>query len=136
MGRKDVHENSGIRRSVIDIGGRTAYDAASHSPGFGPEFDAQEAWLMSLTDSLQHDRHVVVAVDLVQRTVRIKTAADACTDLSCSEQTLVVADDAGGRADLTALNAGDIVKLEGPSGRPRRIIVLRRVWDELSSPEW
>jgi len=91
---------------------------------------------MSLTDSLQEDRHIVVAVDATRKTVRIKGVADACTDLSCSEQTLVVSDDGGSRADLAALNAGDIVKLEGPLDRPRRIVVVRRVWDELSSPEW
>jgi C4-type Zn-finger protein len=91
---------------------------------------------MSLTDSIQQDRHIVVAVDPTSRTIRIKGAADACTDLSCSEQTLVVSDDAGVRTDLAALNAGDIVKLEGPLDRPHRIVVVRRVWDELSSPEW
>jgi hypothetical protein len=67
--------------------------------------------------------------------VRVKGAAEACTDLSCSESTLVVSDEGVG-ADLTALNAGDIVRLEGPGGRPERIVVVRRVWDELSSPEW
>ena len=91
---------------------------------------------MSLTDSIQQDRHLVVSVDPVRHIVRLKGFADACTDLSCSEQTLVVSDDGGSRADLAALNAGDIVKLEGPPGRPRRIVVVRRVWDELSSPEW
>jgi hypothetical protein len=91
---------------------------------------------MSLTDSLQQDRHIVVAVDPARKTLRIRSAADACTDLACSEHTVVVSDDAGSRADLSALNAGDIVKLEGPADRPRRIVVVRRVWDELSSPEW
>ena len=91
---------------------------------------------MSLTDAIQQTRHIVVAVDLAARTVRVRGEAEACTDLSCSEQTLVVSDDAGTRADLSALNAGDIVKLEGPSGQPQRIVVVRRVWDELSSPEW
>jgi len=90
---------------------------------------------MSLTDSIQQDRHIIVAVDTARNTVRIKGVADACTDLSCSAQTLVVSDE-GSRADLTALNAGDIVRLEGPVGRPERIVVVRRVWDELSSPEW
>jgi hypothetical protein len=91
---------------------------------------------MSLTDSIQQNRHIIVAVDVTRKTVRVKGDADACTDLSCSEQTLVVSDDAGVSADLTALNAGDIVRLEGPAGQPRRIVVVRRVWDELSSPEW
>jgi hypothetical protein len=90
---------------------------------------------MSLTDSLQQDRHIVVAVDAVKRTVRIRGVADACTDLSCSENTLVMSDQGTG-SDLGTLNAGDIVKLEGPAGRPNRIVVVRRVWDELSSPEW
>ena len=82
---------------------------------------------MSLTDSLQQDRHVIVAVDPARKTIRVKGAADACTDLTCS---------AHGPADLAALTAGDIVKLEGPPAGLRRIVVVRRVWDELSSPEW
>jgi uncharacterized protein YcfJ len=91
---------------------------------------------MSLTDSLQQERHIVVAVDPIRKTIRLKGVADACTDLSCSDQTLVVSDDGGAGADLAALNAGDIVKVEGAMDRPRRIVVVRRVWDELSSPEW
>ena len=90
---------------------------------------------MSLTKALQDERHIVVAVDPARGTLRIKTAADACTDLSCSEHTLVVSDQGTG-ADLATLNAGDIVRLEGPPARPERIVVVRRVWDELSSPEW
>ena len=90
---------------------------------------------MSFTESLKRDRHIVVSVDLTSGTVRVKGAADACTDLACSEQTLVVTDE-GTRADLATLNAGDIVRLEGPGDRPERIVVVRRVWDELSSPEW
>lgn len=90
---------------------------------------------MSFTESLQRDRHIVVAVDTKRGTVRIKSAADACADLACSGATLVVSDQGSG-TDLAALNAGDIVRLEGPSGRPDRIVVVRRVWDELSSPEW
>jgi hypothetical protein len=90
---------------------------------------------MSFTESLQHERHIVVAVDSAKGTVRVRSAAEACTDLACSEGTLVVSDE-GTRADLAMLNAGDIVRLEGPGGRPERIVVVRRVWDELSSPEW
>jgi len=90
---------------------------------------------MSLTDSLQQDRHIIVSVDVATNTIRIKGVADACTDLSCSDRTLVVSEQGTGPS-LAALNAGDIVKLEGPAGRPERIVVVRRVWDELSSPEW
>jgi hypothetical protein len=90
---------------------------------------------MSFTESLQKERHIIVSVDTSRGTVRVKGLAEACTDLSCSESTVVVSDEGSG-ADLAALNAGDIVRLEGPSGRPARIVVVRRVWDELSSPEW
>jgi hypothetical protein len=89
---------------------------------------------MSFTESLQRDRHIVVSVDSIRGTVRVKSFAEACTDLACAE-TVVVSDE-GTRADLATLNAGDIVRLEGPGGRPERIVVVRRVWDELSSPEW
>ena len=89
----------------------------------------------SLTDWLQQSRVVVVSVDPASRRVRVKGDADACTDLSCSERTLVVTDE-GAAANLAALNAGDIVRVEEASGRPQRIVVVRRVWEELTSPEW
>jgi len=47
----------------------------------------------------------------------------------------VVTDD-GTAPDLAALNAGDIVRVEERSGRAERIVVVRRVWEELTSPEW
>jgi hypothetical protein len=89
----------------------------------------------SLTDWLQQSRFVVVAVDPARRSVRVKGQAEMCTDISCSERTLVVSDEGTG-PDLTALNAGDIVKIEEKSGRPERIVVVRRVWEELTTPEW
>jgi hypothetical protein len=89
----------------------------------------------SLTDWLQQSRLVVVGVDVERRRVRVKGSGEACTDLSCSERTLVVTDE-GIRPDLSALNAGDVVKIENAAGRPERIVVVRRVWEELTSPEW
>ena len=88
----------------------------------------------SLTDSLQKSRLIVVSIDKSSGRVRVKGEADSCTDLACSAETLVVSDE-GTSADLGALNPGDIVKLEGTTGRPRRIVVVRRAWDELTSPE-
>jgi hypothetical protein len=89
----------------------------------------------SLTDWLQQSRLVVVSVDREHGRVRVKGIADACTDLTCSERTLVVTED-GATPDLARLNAGDIVRIEETAGRPDRIVVMRRVWDELTSPEW
>jgi hypothetical protein len=91
--------------------------------------------VQSLTDWLQQSRVVVVGVDLVTRRVRVKSEADACTDLSCNERTLVVTDE-GAAHSLATLNPGDIVRVEEKSGRPERIVVVRRVWEELTSPEW
>ncbi len=90
---------------------------------------------MSFTESLQQSRLMIVAVDKASGRVRVRGEADACSDLACSEATLVVCDE-GTSADLAALNPGDIVRLDGDAGRPRRIVVLRRAWDELTSPEW
>lgn len=88
----------------------------------------------SLTERLQESRLTVVAVDVEHGRLRVRGAADACTDLTCAERTVVVTDDAP-TSDLTALNPGDIVKVEPSVGRPSRIIVVRRVWEEIASPE-
>ena len=91
--------------------------------------------ILSVTDALQQDRVTVVAVDKISGRVRIKGAAGMCSDLSCSGETTVCCDEGSG-LDLGSLNPGDIVKLEGPEGRPERIVVVRRAWEEHTSPEW
>jgi hypothetical protein len=88
----------------------------------------------SLTDSLKHNRFQVVSVDTAGRTLRVRGEAEVCTDFSCGEA-LVVTDE-GTSQDLERLNAGDIVTLEHKDGRAQQIRVVRRVWDEYSSPEW
>ncbi len=90
----------------------------------------------SLTDWLQQNRLIVVSVDAAAGRVRVKGVADVCSDITCGEQTIVVGDE---HADggVGALNAGDIVRLDGGTpAQPARIVVVRRVWDELSSPEF
>ena len=90
----------------------------------------------SLTDWLQQNRLIVVSVDASARRIRVKSAADVCSDVSCGEHTVIVGDE---HADggLVALNAGDIVRFDGGTpARPERIVVVRRVWDELTSPEF
>ena len=88
----------------------------------------------SLTEWLQESRFIVVAVDHASGRVRVRTSSDACSDLSCQAGTLVVADDHTG-TDLGALNPGDVIKVESAGGRPEKIVVVRRVWEELASPE-
>ncbi len=89
----------------------------------------------SFTDWLQQSRLIVVGVDTATGRVRVKGHGDECSDLSCGERTLVVADD-GPSGSLESLNPGDIIKVEGEAGRPERIVVVRRVWEELTSPEF
>jgi hypothetical protein len=76
----------------------------------------------------------VVSVDPVGRQLRLRGAQDACSDLSCGQDTVVVADEDTTPA-LDALNPGDVVKLETPAAGPTRIVVLRRAWEEYASPE-
>ena len=88
----------------------------------------------SLSELIQQSRLMVVAVDKSRSRLRLRGEADACTDISCSEQALVVTDE-GARADLDLLNPGDIVKIEPTTGPAERIVVVRRVWEEIASPE-
>jgi hypothetical protein len=88
----------------------------------------------SLTDSLKFNRFSVVSVDKAAGTLRVRGEAEMCTDLACGDA--VVVTDEGSSRDLDQLNAGDIVTLEQKDGRAQQIRVVRRVWEEYSSPEW
>ena len=88
----------------------------------------------SLTEHIQSSRFVVVEVKRGEGRLRVRGDADACTELSCSEETLVVMDE-DTKTGLDTLHPGDIIKVEPAGGRPDRIVVLRRAWDEIASPE-
>jgi hypothetical protein len=87
----------------------------------------------SLTERLQTVRLTVVQVDAAQGRLRVRGEADACSEITCGEQTLVVSD--GGRGGLETLQPGDIVKIEPAGVQPQRIVIVRRAWDETASPE-
>lgn len=87
-----------------------------------------------LTEWLQQSRLVVVSVDPDTRRLRVRGAEDECTDLACGDRALIVSDEIT-TEDLSSLNPGDIVRVDESSGLPARIVVLRRVWEELASPE-
>ena len=88
----------------------------------------------SLTDSLKHDRYRVVEVDKGAGRLRIKSEADMCSDFACGEAEIVT--DEGRTLDLAEINPGDIVMLDHKDGKATEIRVVRRVFDEYSSPEW
>lgn len=87
-----------------------------------------------LAEQIQKSRLMVVEVNRAEGRLRVRGEADACTELSCSAETLVVTEE-DARAGLDALNPGDIIKVEPAGTHPARIVVLRRAWDELASPE-
>ncbi len=87
----------------------------------------------SLTDFLQASRLTVVDVNKDAGRIRVRDAADMCTDLTC-QGTLVVTEEEQ-KTDLGLLNPGDIIKVEAQDGRAQKIVVLRRAWDEIASPE-
>jgi hypothetical protein len=87
-----------------------------------------------LTEHIQNSRLVVVAVRRAEGRLRVRGEADVCSDLSCSARIIVVTQE-DTEAGLDALHPGDIIKVEPAGGRPDRIVVLRRAWDELASPE-
>jgi hypothetical protein len=62
----------------------------------------------------------------------------ACSDLVCQAHTVVVTDD-GSLAGVDALYPGDVVRLESDAGDDgtivTKVIVLRRVWEQIASPE-
>jgi hypothetical protein len=88
----------------------------------------------SLTDRMMHERYHVVAVDKAAGRLRIRGEADMCSDLSCGEAEIVT--DEGRTRDLDEINPGDIIALEHVDGIAKEIRVVRRVFDEYSSPEW
>jgi len=88
----------------------------------------------SLSELIQQSRVTVIEVDKSRGRLRVRGTADACTDLSCSEKVLVVTDEET-QADLDLLNPGDIVKIEPGAGSVERIVVVRRAWEEIASPE-
>ncbi len=87
-----------------------------------------------ITESLRKNRYMVVAVDKETGRLRVKGDAQACSDLSCHAGTRVVTEEEPA-ADLGCLNPGDIIRVNEIDGHPAEIVVVRRVWEELTSPE-
>jgi hypothetical protein len=90
----------------------------------------------SLTDRLQQTRLMIVAVDREGGRLRVK--GETCTDLTCHARTIVLTEE-GTLAGIEALYPGDIVRLEEEvtaSGLAvSKVVVLRRVWEAIASPE-
>lgn len=88
----------------------------------------------SLSELLDRERFCVVDVDRVAGRLRVKGLADACTDLSCADAEITT--DEGVSKDLWKVGPGDIIKMVQKDGRAHEIVVVRRAYEEHSSPEW
>ena len=86
----------------------------------------------SFTEWLQQSRLTVVAVDSDHHRLRVK--GESCTDLSCHARTVVITED-GVEAPLTALNPGDVVRIDETDRGVSKVVVLRRAWEQIASPE-
>jgi hypothetical protein len=76
---------------------------------------------------------MVVEVDRDHDRLRVKGAG--CRDLSCHTHAVVVTED-GRLAGVDTLKPGDIVRVEEDGdGGVARVVVLRRVWEGIASPE-
>jgi hypothetical protein len=89
----------------------------------------------SLTEWLRDSRLVVVDVQREAGRVRVRREGDPCSDLACGSHAVVV-DESGASGGLDTLNPGDVIKVSTEPGQPDRLVVVRRVWDELTSPEF
>jgi hypothetical protein len=89
----------------------------------------------SLSERLQRERLIVVEVMKEAGRIRVKEAAESCREISCGGEVIVEASE-GPTGGLEALSPGDIIRIESGEVSPRRIVVVRRVWEELTSPEF
>ena len=84
------------------------------------------------TEWLQQSRLTVVSVDPDDHRLRVK--GESCADLACHERTIVITED-GVEAPLSALNPGDVVRIDETDRGVAQVVVLRRVWEQIASPE-
>jgi len=88
----------------------------------------------SLTQSLKHERFHVIDVHQAAGRLRVKAVEDICTEHSCLGAQ--VFDEMGDACALDRVYPGDIITMEHQDGRVREITVVRRAFEEYSSPEW
>jgi len=84
-----------------------------------------------LSGAVQMGRQTVLNVDPAARRFLSLTGTG---QVRVSEGTLVVTEEAQG-GGLALLKPGDVIRVETPHGQIQRIVVLRRGWQELESPE-
>jgi hypothetical protein len=135
-------------RAPVDAFSRTASNPGSEraTPGallnqeLGPPADwgtfesAVALDHKNLTAAVQTGRMTVLTVDRDANQIVSLNSEGEVRVTTVSDKALVVTEDKKA-ADLALLNAGDIIQVEPRDGQVQRIRVLRRAWQETTSPE-
>lgn len=120
----------GLTLGLLGIGG---FAPAARGEGFTVTRNCliPSAPVSGMTERLQYSRYTVIAVDPVAHRVRLRGDAGAAWDIACRPG--MVRDDDDRKGGVLLLGAGDIVAVSatGKGG----VAVLRRSWQELTSPE-
>ena len=87
-----------------------------------------------MTGALQMGRQTVVNVDPAARRFLSLTGTGQVRMSEVSTRTQVVTEETRG-VGLALLRPGDVIRVEAPRGEIQGILVLRRGWQELESPE-
>ena len=87
-----------------------------------------------MTGALQVGRQTVVNVDPAAGRLVSVAGTGQVSVSEVSRGALVVTDERQG-VGLGLLMPGDVIRVEAPHGQNQRIVVLRRGWQELESPE-
>ena len=87
-----------------------------------------------LGGAVQAGRHTVLNVDPAARRVLSLTGTGRVSVSEVDKEARVVTDETQD-ASLAFLKPGDVIRVEARSGQVQKIVVLRRGWQELESPE-
>jgi len=107
------------------------------SPAYLADFDLREEPGPSpaqLSGAVQMGRQTVLNVDPAARRFLSVTGTGQVRVSEVNRGTLVLTEETQG-AGLALLKPGDVIRVEPTHGQIQRIVVLRRGWQELESPE-
>jgi hypothetical protein len=128
-------------RVRVDPASTTAQRAPEGGPDSAPadlaDFDVREELGPSpaqLSGAVQMGRQTVLNVDPAARRFLSVTGTGQVRVSEVNRGTLVLTEETQG-AGLVLLKPGDVVRVEPARGQIQRIVVLRRGWQELESPE-
>jgi hypothetical protein len=128
-------------RVRVEPASTTAQRAPEGGPDSSPahlaDFDVREEPGPSpaqLSGAVQMGRQTVLNVDPAARRFLSVTGTGQVRVSEVNRGTLVLTEETQG-AGLALLKPGDVIRVEPRHGQIQRIVVLRRGWQELESPE-